>query len=180
MFEFKVNLVDDDFILFNQYHLLNSPNGKKSLLYFKYIIPFICFIFVLIFFIAGADTQLVLIQAIVMTIFSIFWIGFSKKMILKSMKKNLIKMKKDGRLPYSNEATIKFDEASIYEITPNTENRTNYSLIEKIAVTEQAIYFYFSSVQAYIIPMTVFSGEIEKQKFLEFINLKADNLRDKK
>ena len=51
------------------------------------------------------------------------------------MKKSIKKMKRDGRLPYSNEAVLKFDEESIYEITPNTENKTKYSLIEKIAVT---------------------------------------------
>jgi hypothetical protein len=29
MFEFKITLDDEDYLLFNQYHLLNSPTGKK-------------------------------------------------------------------------------------------------------------------------------------------------------
>jgi hypothetical protein len=29
MFEFKITLSDDDYLLFNQYHLLNSLSGKK-------------------------------------------------------------------------------------------------------------------------------------------------------
>lgn len=53
-------------------------------------------------------------------------------------------------------------------------------MIEKIAVTEKAIYIYFSSVQAYILPVTAFSEGIEKLKFLEFINLKVGILRDTK
>ena len=89
-------------------------------------------------------------------------------------------MKKEGRLPYNSEAILKFDDENIYEITTKTENKTNYSLIEKIAVTEKAIYIYFSSVQAYILPVTAFQDEMEKQKFLEFINLKFDNLKDTK
>ena len=92
----------------------------------------------------------------------------------------IIKMKKEGRLPYSNEAILKFDDEKIHEIAPNTENITKYSLIEKIAVTEKAIYIYISSVQAYILPVTAFSAEIEKLKFLEFINMKVDILRDTK
>lgn len=180
MFEFKIKLDDDDYLLFNQYHLLNSPSGKKSLLSFRFIIPFICFMFVVIFCIAGSDFQLILIEAIVLTILSIFWIGYSKKMILKSMEKRIMKMKKDGRLPYSNDAILRFDDESINEITPKTENKTNYSLIEKIAVTDKAIYIYFSSVQAYILPVTAFSEDMEKQRFLEFINLKVESLRDKK
>ncbi len=115
-----------------------------------------------------------------MTIFSILWIGYNKKMILKSMKNRMIQLKKEGRLPYSNEAILKFDDEKIHEITPNTENVTKYSLVEKIVVTDNAIYIYFSSIQAYILPVTAFSEEMEKLKFLEFINMKVDMLRDTK
>ncbi len=174
MFEFKITLDDNDYLLFNQYHLFNSPIGKKTLMSFRFIVPLICFMFVVIFYIADSDPQLILIEAILMTIISILWIVYIKKIFLNTMKKSIKKMKKDGRLPYSNEAILKFDEESIHEITPNTENKTKYSLIEKIAVTEKAIYIYFSSLQAYILPVTAFSEEMEKQEFLEFINRKAD------
>lgn len=110
--------------------------------------------FVVVIFIINFDFQLLLIEAIFMTILSILWICYSKKFILKSMKKGLKKMKKEGRLPYSNEAIVKFDDESIHEISLNTESKTKYSLVEKIAVTEKAIYIYFSSVQAYILPVT--------------------------
>ena len=79
MFEFKITLDDDDYLLFNQYHLLNSSIGKKTLMSFRFIIPFICFMVVVIFYIAGSDYKLILIEAIVMTIFSIMWIVYSKK-----------------------------------------------------------------------------------------------------
>lgn len=176
MFEFKITLDDDDYLLFNQYHLLNSSIGKKTLMSFRIIIPFICFMIVVIFCIAGSSIQLILFESIVMTIFSVYWIAYSRKKIQKSMEKRIKKMKKEGRLPYSKEAIIKFDDKSIHEITPSTETKTLFSLIEKIAVTEKAIYIYFSSVQAYILPISVFSDEMKKQKFLEFINLKADNI----
>lgn len=178
MFEFKITLDDGDYLLFNQYHLLNSPVGKKNLMTFKMIIPFICFMFVAVIFIVNPDFQLLLIEAILMTILSILWICYSKKIVLKSMEKNLKKLKKEGRLPYSNEAIIKFDDESIHEISPNTENKTKYSLVEKIVVTEKAIYIYFSSLQAYILPVTAFSEDVKKQQFLKFINSKTDRLRD--
>lgn len=176
MFEFKITLDDDDYLLFNQYHLLNSSSGKKYLLVYRLIVLFICLMVIVIFSIAGADFGLILVEAILMTIFSVLWIGFSKKKILKSMNKRILKLKKEGRLPYSNEAILKFDDEKIHEITPNTENITKYSLIEKIAVTEKAIYIYFSSIQAYILPVTAFSEEMEKLKFLELINEKVDIL----
>lgn len=175
LFEFKVN-VDDDYLLFNQYQLLNSRAGKRTLLSFNFIVPFVCLAFILIFIVADFDFQLILFEAIMLRILSILWICYSKKIIFKSIKKNIMKMKKEGRLPYTKEAILKFDDESIHEITPNTESKTNYSMIEKVSVTEKAIYLFINSVQAYILPVTAFSGEMEKSKFLEFINLKVDNL----
>lgn len=180
MFEFKITLDDNDYLLFNQFHLFNSRSGKIFLLYYRFIIPFICFMIIVIFCIAGSDFELILIEAILMAIISIWWIRYSKKKILKSMNNRIKKMKKEGRLPYSNEAILKFDEEKIHEITPNTENITKYSLIEKIAVTEKSIYIYFSAVQAYILPVTAFSEEMEKLKFLEFINTKVELSSDSK
>ncbi len=180
MFEFKVTLNDEDYLLFNQYHLLNSPSGKKYLTSVRFLIPFICFMVVVIFCIAGSDFGLILTEAILMAVFSVLCIAYSKKVILKSMNKRILKMKKEGRLPYSNDAVLMFDDEKIHEITPDTENITKYSLMEKVAVTEKAIYIYFSSMQAYILPVSVFSTEMEKDKFLDFINGKIDILRDRK
>lgn len=174
MFEFRIRLNDNDYLLFNQYHLLNSPSGKKTLLYFNLIIPFSSFIFILLFGInKGSDFLLILTQVILLAILSIIWAMFSKKIALKFMASGIKKMKKEGKLPYSNELILRFDNENIHEITSNTENKVKYSMIEKIAVTDKAIYIYFSSVQAYILPLTAFSDEMEKAKFLEFINWKA-------
>lgn len=179
MFEFNVTLSDDDYLLFNKYHLLNSPIGKKGLMSIRFFIPFICFMFVIILCIAGSDFGLILIESILMTIISIIWIGFSKKVFLKSMNNRILKMKREGRLPYSNQAIFKFDNEKIQEITPDSESVIKYSLVEKIAVTENAIYIYISSVQAYILPVTVFTDEMEKVKFLEFIKMKSDIIKER-
>ncbi|NCC87003.1 MAG: YcxB family protein [Clostridia bacterium] len=180
MFEFKITLNDDDYILFNQYHLLNSPSGKKSFMFFKILFPLICFMYLLILFGATSDFELSLILTIPMIISSILWIVYSKKNFLKPIKKRIKKMKKEGNLPYNKESILTFDDEFMHEITPSTETKTNYSLIEKIAVTEKAIYIYLNSISAYIIPTTTFSEETEKLKFLEFINSKTNILKNTK
>ena len=175
MFEFKITLDDNDYLLFNHYHIFNSRSGKKSLIFYRFIIRYICLMIIFIFWIVGSDFELIIIEAILMAIISIWWIIYGKKSILKSINKRIIKVKKEGRLPYSNESILKFDEEKIHEITPNTENIMKYSLIEKIAVTEKAVYIYFGALQAYILPVKAFTDEMEKLKFLEFINSKAEN-----
>ena len=57
---------------------------------------------------------------------------------------------------------------------------TNYALIEKIAVTDRAIYIYTNSLSAYIIPVSVFATEAEKSEFLEFISSKVNRLKNVK
>lgn len=171
MYEFHITLEDDDYLLFNQYHILNNPMSKKTLLYIRFIFPFICLI---LYFFYQPEVDYPMLLIAIMVIVSIFWISYSKKMILNTMKQHIKKMKKHGRLPYSKEAILRFNDESILEITSDTETKTNYSLIENIAITETAIYIYVSTVQAFILPLTAFSDEGEKQRFMDFIHMKAD------
>lgn len=177
MYEFKINLDEEDYYIFSEYYLFHSVSGKKALLSYRLSCLFYFFTLVVIYCIADSDLNIIFFLAISLTIYSIFLIGNSKKKFLKSMVKRIETMKEEGRLPYNNEAVLKFDDESIYEIAPDTESKVKYSLVEKIDVTENAIYIYFSSIQAYIVPITVFSEEMEKVKFLEFIYSKVDILR---
>lgn len=175
MFEFNITLNDNDYLLFNQYHIFNSTANKKSLRSIKLMLPLICLLFFLKFY---SKTDYPLVMMTIMVVFSLFWITYSKKIVLKAMKQSIKKVKKQGRLPYSKVALLRFDDDCIHEITPDNETKTKYSLVEKIAISETAIYIYFSSVQAYIVPMTAFSDEIEKQNLLDFINLKVDTYKN--
>lgn len=180
MFEFKINLNDDDYLFFNQYHFENSPGGRKALMSFRLVVPCISFMFICMFIVLELGLGLILLEASLLAVLSVFWIVYSKKLILKSMRNGIKKMKKSGKLPYSDEALMKFDDEHIYETTSDSESKREYSSLEKISVTDKAVYIFFSSVQAYILPMSVFSDEAQKHKFLEFISVKAGNLRNAK
>ncbi|NLX68686.1 MAG: hypothetical protein GXZ12_04515 [Clostridiaceae bacterium] len=142
MFEFKINLSYDDYILFNNYSFLNSPSGKRLLMINKMMIPIFCFLCVVVLIAFNLDVLLILIEAIVLTILSILWIFFDKKIFLRILDKNLRKTEKEGRLSFEGEAVLKFDDESIHVISPNSESKTKYSLVEKVAVSEKAIYLY--------------------------------------
>src|SRR5574343_165930 len=83
MFEFKINLSYDDYILFNNYSFLNSPSGKRLLMINKMMIPIFCFLCVVVLIAFNLDVLLILIEAIVLTILSILWIFFDKKIFLR-------------------------------------------------------------------------------------------------
>lgn len=180
MFEFKVVLNENDYLLFNQYHMLNSRHGKNLVLIYRLLVPVVSLLTVVTLYILDQDLQAALFTAFFMTILSVLGVVFAKKAIIMIMKTGITKLKKDGMLPYSKLATLKFSDDLIHEISPDSEHKIKYSLIEKVAVTESAIYIYFGAVQAYVLPMSTFSTEEEKRDFLAFINLKADISRSNK
>ncbi len=173
MYEYKIKLDEKDYIQFNDYHLSNSRVGKKTVNMIRILVPilFLCAIF--IFLIANADVELIITLSITAVIVSILMVFYSKKLLMKTMTKSIKTLKKDGKLPFNIEATITFDEAGIHEKSLNSESKTNYVLVEKIGQNEHAVYIYISAVQAYIIPITCFSSDREKDEFLEYINTKC-------
>ncbi len=179
MFEFKIDLNDEDYLQFNYYHASNSPMGKRTLLYYRFQMYILSALCILVFFIARADRLLIFIEAIFLGIVSILWFIFSKRRYFGLIRKRILRMKREGKLPYHTHVILRFEEDEIHESTPEIELRVKYSLVEKIAVTEHGVYIYHSSMHAFLLPNTVFSGEEEKLKFLEFINSKADGLREK-
>lgn len=174
MYKLNYKLDDNDYITFNKYHFETSSTGKKALFMFRLIIPFICLMFLIIFFVAESDSSLIITEAIFMAVLSILWVIFAKKMYLISFKRFINKLRKQGKLPYSCEGTLIFDEEFINDVNPITETKTRYSNIEKLGITETAIYIYFSAVQAYIVPKTCFGSEKEKQDFLNFITSRVN------
>lgn len=175
MFEFKVFIDDDDYIQFNKYQYLNNPVDMKTLILYKFSIPLLCFLFITRFIAVQASFQAVIYATISMILFSIFWVLYCKEMFLLIIENRIKRMKRSGRLLYSDVGLLKFDDEIIHEITPEAENKAKYSLVEKIAVTEKAVYIYISSLQAYILPTVAFTDDKEKQIFLEFLKMKCVN-----
>ena len=173
MYKINYKLNDDDDIAFYEYHLKTSSTGKKTLLRYRLQIPFFCLLILLIFCIAKLDSVVIISEAVFMLVVSIIWIVFADKIFFRSFKKNINKIRKEGKVPYSNEGTLVFDEEFFKDINPKTETKTLYSGVEKIVVTEKAIYIYIGAAQAHIIPITCFGSEEEKQNFLNFITSKV-------
>ncbi|WP_160319138.1 YcxB family protein [Youngiibacter fragilis] len=178
MIEFKVTLSDQDYLHFNWYQLSNSAAGKRALLSYRLILPVILYILLFVLFVIDSDFKIIFFAAIVVTIMSALWVAFSKKTTFNIMKNDIERIRKEGIQPYNKDAILRFDDEGIHAIIPNFENKSKYALIEKIAVTENAIYIFISAIQAYILPVTTFKDEAEKLKFLDFIELKSNVLRE--
>jgi len=172
MFQFCYTLNENDYFEFNKYHAFNSPASRKNMIIYRFIVPII---FVACGLIAGTivDEPVVTYYFyIAFGIVAILWLIFFKPLMAKQIKKNIGRIKKSGKLPYQSNVTISFEDDFFVETTENGEARVKYSTIERVIITEKAIYIYINAVQAILLPFTVFSDEQKHDDFIVFIEEK--------
>lgn len=173
LYQFKYLLDDNDYLEFNKFHMYNSLSNKKAIIALRLAVPILMTINLLLFQKSYQKLETLVISIIIIAVFSIIWALLVKPLLLLVLKANIKMLKKDGKLPYGKDVLMEFGEQNFIETTKETETKTNYSQIEKITLGNTAIYIYINSIQAYIIPFSVFTGDESKEAFLTFINQKA-------
>ena len=174
MFQIKNSITEHDYLAFNEYHLLHSEQGKRAINMFRILTPVLSLLVIVIFWIAEVSQVLLITEIIALSIVSIVMAFYSKKILLKSVKKNIRKLEKDGKLPFNKESTITFNDDSLHEKTIQTETSIQYAAIDKIIQGDQAIYVYFSAIQAFIFPYRSFESDEQKNEFITFLNAKCE------
>jgi len=167
-FEFKIT--EQDYLDFNKYHMFNAPAMKKQMLPFRLIIP-ILFVFISFFQFQGFDSDFIR-RTTIGIIGSIAWFFISKFTFISSIKKNIKNMKKDGKLVSNENTTIQFHDDFLIDITGATETKMGYTNLERVAIGDNAVYIYIGAMQAFIVPLSAFESEAQRNEFLEFINSK--------
>ncbi len=179
MYKFEYSLTDSDYIKFNIFHTFNSKSGKKNMLTLRLIVPVILFFILFIPLINKENRDIIFFSSTIFIylVSSIICFFLAKHFQIYFIKKMVKRIKKDGKLPYGKNNLIKFDQNFIYEVNDKIETKTKYTVLENIMVDDNAIYIYFSAIQAYIIPFRVFENDEQKEAFLEFINdkIKSNN-----
>ena len=164
MLQLNYKLTDEDYIEFNEFHqLIHSEVGKRNLFLLKLIGPMISVLAIVIFILARAEIMLIVIEAIVLCIFSMVWIALAKKIMKRGIRRTILKMKETEGLPFAEETTLNFTEDQIIEITKNQEMKVDYKKIQDVCETEKAFYVYISSMEALIIPKRVLDQDMEKK-----------------
>ena len=72
--------------------------------------------------------------------------------IKDNIKKNIIKIKKDGKLPYNENASVEFLDDRIVETCEQGETIVKYSDIVNIYDEKDYFYIFYGSMQAFILP----------------------------
>jgi len=158
VFRFEYSLNDDDYLKFSEYTLTNGAAWKRTVRLNRLSVFFVFMVFSVIFWIVSSG-YMVAVWGTVCSMSAAVIISVKiKSLIIAGLRSNVARLKKDGKLPYGKFGSVCFNDELITDTTPESQTKTGYQMVERIAVTAEAIYVYISSTQAHIIPNGVFSG----------------------
>ena len=176
-YQLNISLTEEDYLAFNVFHNLESKDGKKLVrkgrMIFSGIIILLSAAFLLM---TGWSPYSMLYLAVVITLSAIFLVRYKKGMI-RSLRKHINRMKKNGKLPFDTESKLEFYEDRFVEITPSRRIEQDYHTLERICVLkDRFLLLYHSSIGAYILPLPQIREQMDLQEFLEYILSKCSTV----
>lgn len=168
-----VSINDEDYITYNIYHYFHSSSTKTNVLIGRLMPLLFSILAIAVFILIDVVPMLLYAEIAFLTLYSI--IGFFRfpKSVEKNIRKNILKLKKEGKLPYAEEASLDFGDNEITETSPNNVKRIPYSSILAVQEIENYIYLIIGAVEAVIIPIRCLDN---KDTLLEFLNQKNLNV----
>lgn len=175
MFEKKIVLhwTEEDFVNYNLYNMKHHPVGKKAYLINLLMCPFLCLFAFMILLIAKVDLHLLIAEAVVLTILAVLFMIFTKKRILKSVRKSYRKTRKKDPLSYP-ETTLTFLEDHFVDEDKYQTTTLRYLAIKHVGWDQNGVYLYRSDVVGYILPAENFSSVEEQAQFADYIRKKIE------
>ena len=176
-FKFNVKLTDQDYFDFNKFWLIRSPYGKKQTRSMRIIITVILGIFIIGCLIRDRFTLPGVIAATPFALLLVLLHVLLNPWLTWSVKGQLKKMKKVGKMAYAPDSLLEFGEDSMVETTPEEKTERSYGAIERISVVDnRVIYIHTNNVGAYILPLSCFVSQEQCDGFFEFIKTKCPNI----
>ena len=173
-FKFNIRLTDKDYLDFNKFWMLKTPYGKKQISLSRKLLYLIFAIGILILLFMRDITVLTFITIGGFSIICLLFQALMTKFFIWSLKAQIKTMKKSGKMPYSAEAVLEFDENSFTETTPENKSELKYSCIERVSIVGgKIVYIHVNNLMAFLLPFDSFESVEEYNRFFDFIKTKV-------
>lgn len=173
-FRLDIVLTEDDYLSYNYFHTLESKPGKKQIRKIQtFFLGSMAVLVALLLLILGWNSFSRFYTAL-MVLFTAVYMVFYKKMVKRTMQKQLKNLKKVGKLPFDPQSTLEFHEDKLVEITPDKRIEQRYDGIERICVLpDRYLFLYHSSVGAYVLPIGQIAKQLNPEDLLRFLSQKC-------
>lgn len=173
-FQLNITMTEQDYLAYNCFHSLESRTAKKRLRKSRSVFSAIIVTFgVLYTLMSGWNPDTVLYLSL-LCFFSLIYLVFFKKVLLFSLKSQIKKLKKVGRLPFDPAAKFEFYEDHLVEICPSTRTEWGYDALDRVCIVpDRFVLLYSSTVGAYVLPIAQLSQQVDLEAFLGFLSKKC-------
>lgn len=161
-----VTMNDSDYIKFNEYHMHNSTQGKRMLVIYRLIVPIVSIITLMGLTKSSVSRETLIAEIAILTILSVLWFIKSPKLMLKVIGKSIAENKKDGKLPYTQNAVLEFLHDAMIETTDSSMKKVSYFEVSRIGYTDEHIFIFFGAMEAFVIPKRCITGVQEELEAL--------------
>ena len=177
-FKLNIFLTDNDYYEINKFTITNLRYGKK-LLFFLRILFVVMVLFVPVtVFISDGITNETVINLIPSFILLLLLELLLNPFMNLSLKLSLSLLKKNGKMPYSQNSVMEFDEEHFTETTDTNRTEHPYSAIANISIIkDKYIFIHINQMMAYIIPFHSFDTPNKRGDFLNFLNSKCSEIK---
>lgn len=173
-YQFELTLTEEDYIAYNQFHAFESPLGKKQMKKNKLLLGgFTAVLIVALGLHIGRNTVFAIYTAVV-TLYLAVYLLFYRKIAMLLLKRQIKRMKKQGKLPYEPVATMEFYADRFVEIASSRRTEQNYSSIERICVVpDRFVLLYLNTITAVILPISQLRQQTQLEGVLDFLSEKC-------
>ena len=176
-FQLDITMTEQDYLAYNCFHSLESRTGKKLLR--KSRITFVAVVAVLgvLYVLMTGWTAFTILYIFLLTLFSLIYLLLFKKVMQHSIKSQIKKLKKVGKLPFDPATKYEFYEDHMVEICPSTRTERGYDALDRVCIVpDRFILLYTSTVGAYILPIAQLSQQVDLEAFLGFLSEKCKTM----
>ncbi len=154
----QVQLTDDDYIAYNIAYQFHSKEGKNVLLMGKLIPVVLSLVFVVVFILCRFSKITIISEAVILTGLCIWSVLTYDSRIKKQIRRRVMRLKEQGKLPYEQNATIDFSDEMIMYYSPNSTRKVEWSVVQNIWVDREYIFLVTGAVEAIIFPFRCLNG----------------------
>lgn len=179
MYSYSFDLSDHDYFALNVFYTFNVPQNRKRNLRGKYGVALgYALIPVAVSLLTGTSLWGNWMSWVIFSI-AILWCVAYRKIAEFGIRRNMKRLSKIGKMPYSQRVAMTFEEAFFLCAGDNDESKASYTSLDGVWEGPEAIYLFRNAASVYILPNRIFQAPQEREAFLRFIREKVGTETDK-
>ncbi len=181
LYNFTVELNDNDYYQFNKNHSNKSAVSKYKRSYYEKSTAVVAAAIGLITIFANKDklfaNPIVFLLCIIFYSVLVAVIIICDRKFTVFLNAQIEKEKQKDKQPRSQYITLQFFEDFVFAKDDFVERKFKYDIVKKTDIDKNAVYVYDTTYSAYVIPLRYFENQEHIDSFCDFMNRKLQEVK---